>query len=445
MRYGKKYVEQVNSQGEIVQYYDTSLNKREIYEKVELYFPHIRMDGDGMLCGEYEGKSYAIRVKNITYLGNPHPLYKKRIQIAEDLKTFYADAIRKDYIPLLLGIYTFEDNILFCDFNIYDFLEKKAHNSSAHVYSSDLVSATLYDYFQKTDAFGNEITVFSPKAVDIFLEETLKSELRPDMKTVLSQIRNKRDSLDMVVHELDTSYNKVSFMIEKAKPHKDNVSCEMIKLTKEEIAPFFKTVPVRWDGIKCYNKMIEADYHNKFQPEWVGFYFEFEFEQYLKENCFGADIRYAQDKSGGGIDLDLFFPALEVYGDLKAHSSHSRGVQGNDWETVFSILSSKKKELAHVYYIVCVHDTVKDSECGYEVTRFWNKVQNKDNEMSYSKRMKNHVTLNHWYVLDINPENAEYLSLFKQGINSNGKPRNPKIMIEESNFDKFILAEGKIE
>ena len=61
--------------------------------------------------------------------------------------------------------------------------------------------------------------------------------------------------------------------------------------------------------------------------------------------------------------------------------------------------------------------------------------------MSYSKRMKNSVELEKVYILDINPNNMQYLSKFKQGVNSNGKLRAPKIMIETQYLEKFVIKE----
>ena len=107
-----------------------------------------------MICGEYKGRKYAIRAKNITYLGHPHPLYKKRIQISDDLQSFYKEALQKGCVPILLGVYTCGDNTVFCDFNIEDYIEKKAHNSSAHVYTNDLANATIDGYFYKEDYHG---------------------------------------------------------------------------------------------------------------------------------------------------------------------------------------------------------------------------------------------------------------------------------------------------
>ena len=163
-------------------------------------------------------------------------------------------------------------------------------------------------------------------------------------------------------------------------------------------------------------------------------------KKYIKENQLEKLITYYQDKKDGGIDLDLFFPEINSFGDLKAHSEDSRGIQGNDWNTIFSILN-RNDESSHIYYIVCEHATEKDSVHDYEVTKFWNTEQKKTNLLSYHKRMKNNVTLKKVYILDINYSNKDYLTKFKQGINSNGKPRPPKIMIEHDNLKYFILEE----
>ena len=58
--------------------------------------------------------------------------------------------------------------------------------------------------------------------------------------------------------------------------------------------------------------------------------------------------------------------------------------------------------------------------------------------------MKHHISLKKMYILDINKSNKQFLTIFKQGINSNGKPRAPKIMIEEKNLEHFIVDEMEL-
>lgn len=73
-------VEQVNTDGTIVCDYDQTLSVRALYERIATYFPGIYRDEDGIICGVYQGRKYSIRAKNVSYLGNPHPVFKKRIQ-----------------------------------------------------------------------------------------------------------------------------------------------------------------------------------------------------------------------------------------------------------------------------------------------------------------------------------------------------------------------------
>ena len=388
---GNKRVEQIDIDGNTVIDYDTTLSLSEVYKRIKDYFPNINKDEDGMIVGNYNGEKYSIRAKNITYLGNPHPIYKKRIQISNDLSEFYKTSIKKGYKPVLLGVYTYKDNHIFCGFKIEDYLNKKAHNSSAHVMTDDIAAAVLDKYFQKVDYFKNNITVFSGSAVNTFLDELFSD---------------------------DSNYETIE--ISRNKQEK-TISKEVI----ETIVDFFTHEEKEWNGIECYREMIGDDYRNKYQPEWAGFYLEYTFEKYLKNNSLSRLITYAQDKKKGGIDLDLYFPETAQYGDLKAHSNHSKAIQGNDWGTIEQLI----KEGKHIYYIVCEHSTQKDVDYDFEVTQYWNKAQNKSNLLSYSKRMKHSVKLTEAYILDINYDNYKYLSKFKQGINANGKPREPKIMI----------------
>lgn len=419
---GSVLVDQVLSDGTIVEDYDTCLSISEIYQKINQYFPNIRKDKKSkIIIGEYKSQKYAIRCKNITYLGNPHSQYKKRIQIAGDLIDFYNTAINMNAKPILLGIYSYRDLTLFAEFRIDTYINKKAHNSSAHVYSSDLSAAAIHGYFEKDDYFNNHVTVFKPETVNIFLDEILFSDNNTNELKTEATAKSNENKSNSEKEIKDKSYSKI---------------------LREDIIPkikaFFKNENTHWNGIQCYQKMINADYRNKYQPEWAGFFLEFEFEKYIKDNDLEEIIQYAQDKKKGGIDLDLYFPQIKSYGDLKTHSNESKAIQGNDWNTVFGIIEQQKPN-SHIYYIVCEHSTNKDCLYDYEVTKFWNKAQWKENLMSYHKRMKHDVTLECVYILDINYDNHQYLTKFKQGINSNGKPREPKIMIEQDNLKHFIV------
>ena len=105
---------------------------------------------------------------------------------------------------------------------------------------------------------------------------------------------------------------------------------------------FFASRLREWHGIDCYRKMIEADYRNKFQAEWAGFFLEYEFESYINEHSLAGLVRYEQDKTKSGIDLDLYFPGIGCYGDLKAHSENSSAIQGMTGIWFMTCLAGKK-------------------------------------------------------------------------------------------------------
>lgn len=456
MKKGNVLVEQVTKEGYLIDAYDESLSPSEIYDRISRYFPkiHKASQDQRIILGEHKGHKFAIRCKNVTYLGNPHPHFKKRIQISDDLYDFYRIALSLNAEPILMGIYSCGNNTIFVDFKIDTYIDKKAHNSSAHIYVSDLAAATEDGYFQKIDYFGNTVTAIRPDIVNVYLDElfeveeeqVVEEQPKPELIEKKSTVELKTPSVDYIKPEIDPKKPVIPFMEQAPKPDKrlEERMLTYAEAFRSKIVPkikdFFEDEEKEWHGIECYKKMIATNYRNKYQPEWVGFFLEYEFEKYLTDNKLHYLITYAQDKKDGGIDLDLFFPTIESYGDLKAHSEESRGIQGNDWDTIFGIINGQD-EKSHVYYIVCEHSTEKDSLHDYEVTKFWNTAQHKPNLMSYSSRMKNNVRLKRVYILDINFANREFLTKFKQGINSNGKPRAPKIMIEQDNLQHFIVEE----
>lgn len=425
MKQGNVIVEQVLEDGTIINGYDESLSPAEIFQKLSDAFPNIYKDEERkLILGDHKGKKFAIRCKNITYLGIPHPAYKKRIQISNDLNDFVQEAQKVNAKPLLMGIYSNNDNLLFASFGIETYINKKANNSSAHVFTSDLAAASTEKYFEKTDFFKNSITVFTKDYVNAFLDRALDIE-KDDFEYDLSILKQKYvDAHKIYIDEDEIAHYEKCF------------NNEIIPRVED----FLINQERDWKGINCYQEMIKDDYNDKYQSEWPAHYLEYKFNNYIEKNGIKDYIRFAQDKTKGGIDLDLFFPEINTYGDLKAHSEGVRSIPGNDFSVITKQILNEDKP-GRVYYIVCEHSTEKDCNHGYEVTKFWNTAQKKTNLMSYSTRMKNSVRLNKLYILEININNMEYLSIFWQGINSNKKPRPPKIGIECKNFKHFVIHE----
>lgn len=387
MKKGNLLVEQISENLSVINDYDQSLTQKELKDLLLDVFPNSSVNGK-FVYGSFFGKTYCIYCKNITYLGTPHPYFKKRIQIGDNFKNIYHENKNKNIITLLLGVYTYNGNSIFVDFDTTKYCKGKSHNSSAHVYTIDLKNAMLYGIFQKTDVRDNIITAFTKNNVEKYLQSKIVGNI--DLR------------LDFI----------------------------------QDLDMFFEEIIKKWNGIDCYKEMIDDNFPNKYQPEWPGFYLEYKMDNYIKTKNIKHHIVYSQNKKKDEIDLDLFFPQIGCYGDLKCHSNSSSGIQGNDLNTINSVL-----EKSSVYYIVCNHDTIKDSDCNFEVTRFWNASLNKSNPLSYGKKMKNTVMLTSYRILELNKYNMKYLDIFHQGRNSNGMPRTPKIQIKNKNINNFLIHE----
>ena len=89
------------------------------------------------------GKKYILLHKAISYLGNPHPIFKKRIQMPGSWQEFCekAKAANLDYDIRFIGIYHYQNNVIFADFIKDTYLQHGLHNSSAHIYTNDLYQA----------------------------------------------------------------------------------------------------------------------------------------------------------------------------------------------------------------------------------------------------------------------------------------------------------------
>ena len=386
MLYSNIKVEQITDKYEVVEDYGEILTKNEMKDILLENFTNAEYR-NGCLYGEKSGHKYCVYFKNVSYLGTPHPFFKKRIQIGDNFKDIYTENQKNGIQTLLLGIYKYKNTLLFVDFDITKYVTNKSHNSSAHVYTIDLKNGLLFGIFQKEDIRKNIITVFTPENIEKYLDSKIIGDvdLRLGFITVLDD--------------------------------------------------FYETLSKEWFGVDAYQEMIDAHFNNALQPEWPGFYHEYKLDEYIKTHPrTEEDIQYRQNKKSGAIDLDLFFPKVDTYGDLKAHSNESSGIQGNDWDTVMKVLQSDS-----LYYIVLNHDTEKDRDHRNKVAIFWNTKLGKDNLLSYANKMKYSVKLTSYYVLEINKFNKQYLDVFHQGHNSDGSPRNPKIQIKNKNIGNFLI------
>lgn len=358
---------------------DERLSPKDIREIVNQDIP-ISQEKNPYQC-VINGKLIQLYIKQITYLGHPHSAFKKRIQISRGWQI----GLRESN-AFLLGVYKYRGTVIYTIFDTTQYVNRITNNSSAHVSTFDLLNAQEKGVFTKRDIRGNLITCVR----------------RGLFTSVLGKLVEREDIL----------------------------SPEILLFNH-----FKNTLQKEYDGISCYKEMISNSYRNMYQAEWFGFFLEYQFELFLNSNPnYKSICRYQSEKFKEAIDLDLNFNN-EFFGDLKTHSNASNAILGNDKSNIESALEHYKK----IWYVVFNHNTFKDEDYGYEVTLFWNQQQGKEDPMSYSKRMKHHVELTDFMILEINRYNEKYLSVFNQGLNSNGLPREPKIKINKNSINNFLI------
>lgn len=396
-----KKVEQVKKNGKVVLDFDQPLRKQEdIYNLLNRIF-------DGQV--EREKRQFVLRKKmaflaaSITYLGHPWPISKKRIQLKDYYIETVSSNLERGLETFFLGIYHYLDNYIFALFDPDEFFKNKVHNSSAHIQTFDLQYTALEGSYLKTDKKGHRIQLL----------------------------------------RLDYFKNYISSRLAGIAVAYDGIADNIIRY----FSNFEDYIPKRWVGIDCMKEMQKAGDNNYRQGEWAGFYFEFLVKQYLESDADGP-LSWFSKKESGELDFDLKYKASDwVYLDLKAERDRS-DVLGNDLESIDKVVSHGGR----LFYICLLYDVEKDSDHDYVTSLYWNSLrddpyQNLDELKSrYGKKMKFAVNIKSLKILNIDKTSFGLLSErpFNQGVNSDGRPRKPKLKVSRSYIDAIALYQKEI-
>jgi len=377
-----KKIEQIKNK--IVVYdYDEQLSKEDKYNLLNQSFEVNNNQNPYNI--NFEGKELIFYLKQITYLGNPHPDFKKRIQLSKGWNI----ELKKDN-AYLIGIYKYKDTVLFVHFDKKNFIERQTNNSSAHIYTYDLLKALNEGIYTRIDINKNVINIIRVDKLSDYFKNLLKYGL------VLSP--------EIMLFE-----------------------------------DFKKSLCKTYNGIDCYKEMLSFNHNNKYQAEWPGFYLEFKFQQLLNVQPRLKNIcSFVSNKKKGGLDFDLNFNN-NYLGDLKAHTNGTGGILGNDKSSVDRVLSKYNK----LWYVVFNHNSFKDKNHNFKVTTYWNNIQGKTNLNSYGTKMKNSIEFTDFEILELNKYNIHHLAVFNQGINSDGNLRAPKIKINQREIPNFLIYKSK--
>ncbi|UUD35752.1 hypothetical protein NPA07_02655 [Mycoplasmopsis caviae] len=308
--------EQLLPNNQIEYAYDTCLTKKETKNILQDIFGSSlsteKIEGkDVFICSGLD-KKVILLTSQISYLGNPHPIYKKRVQLKKWFLDIFNYASKFDNFDVkFIGIYRYRDNVLFVDFEKDKYINKKMHNSSAHVYTNDLYKGNSNGIFTKYDKNKNLIHIISKKK---FKDYILNNE--------------KPTTEEYELIELIDDFNKNHFDFNK------------------------------W--IEVQNAVLEMKNNNfpKWKEcEWPAFYLEYKFSCWTILKYINKYIKYLNNEfKNRKLDFDISFPNSNFFGDLKASDIKKLDAMLNDAENI----EYELEQYGKLWYLIYEHDTIKD-------------------------------------------------------------------------------------
>ena len=333
------------------------------------------------------GKGVYFYPRNINHLGGDWSSEKKRIQIGSDFPDIYRSNLANNIETVLVGIYHyFPDGkngvTLFVCFSSNTYSGRRTHNSAAHVHTIDLQNAQKNGVYRRLDKSGNEILVL-------------------DKENFVKHIDSIRGWDEVLVIKKDRE-------------------------VLDYLGEMFDSMPRYLKGIDCFREMMEANDTTRMnQGAWEGWYYEFFVERYLHEHPTGNIVWWSK-KGNGQLDFDLRLTYEEwFYGDMKS-DAEKNDVQGNLKENIDLLVLENGGRL---WYIALNFTPERDSDHGYETTKWWNQKLGKvNNLMSYCKRMKYAIRIHKMDIYEITKNTIPYLGVYHPSP-CDGKERKPKYKI----------------
>jgi hypothetical protein len=195
------------------------------------------------------------------------------------------------------------------------------------------------------------------------------------------------------------------------------------------------SLPTRWPGKKSVLELKAADYHWR-QMEWWAFYFEFLCRERLRVAGFQVP--------GDTIGTVTFDAKCSVNWDLKAHA-----IKSDSHIAILNDKAAMDQSIAQygahgVIAALCDveyndtdrsfqqwHTALKGGLSRYEKSRI--------ERTAVSRYRKTGATLVEIYFLRVDLPTVSQMALYRQGRNSNGKPRPTKYMVDFERLSACIV------
>ena len=335
----------------------------------------------------------------ITWLSNPHPLFKKRLQLKKWYRDVYEEYNFKENSDVrIVGIYRYDGMHIFVEFDTEKYMKNKLNSSSAHVYSNDLYQALKNDYFTKIDQKGNKITTIASRNFKKYIDNGhVPAKHAKPMKSTIFDLFAKFN-------------NGFSFG--------------------------------EWiTAVSAIEKMKSKKWYQWKGTEWAGWFLEYELNEFIEqEQCQNTMMYIGNKKTSDLLDFDLYFKNDEFYVDLKASDITKKEAPGNDKDATLEAINYNGK----LWYVIYEHETKKDIDYNSEMAiarmELIGKPYKEGSKISYKTRMKHSVNFKKMKILELNRINMhEVLRDFNQGRNSDGNERKAKFRITKKNIDNFTV------
>ena len=201
------------------------------------------------------------------------------------------------------------------------------------------------------------------------------------------------------------------------------------------ICPIIKEMPMHWDGKKCILEMKENNGRHWKQMEWIGWYFEY----WCNRNLKGV-MEMPYSKKYGNVSFDGY---LKIPWDFKVHVTQSGDkIIVNDHQAIKKAI----KDFGCVGLIIVTGPVVYDESQEFKKWHDEQKGKITDYVLKNiergapSRRRKVSMKISKISFVKLDDDCLKkYSSIHNQGRNSDGKPREPKVLLDLTKIGKHIV------
>ena len=201
------------------------------------------------------------------------------------------------------------------------------------------------------------------------------------------------------------------------------------------ICPIIKKMPMDWDGKKCILEMKDNNGRHWKQMEWIGWYFEY----WCNRNLKGV-MEMPYSKKYGNVSFDGY---LKIPWDFKVHVTQSGDkIIVNDHQAIKKAI----KDFGCVGLIIVTGPVVYDESQEFKKWHDEQKGKITDYVLKNiergapSRRRKVSMKISKISFVKLDDDCLKkYSSIHNQGRNSDGKPREPKVLLDLTKIGKHIV------